>query len=178
MGLIQYDQVEDQTDATANSLNERFTRIYNEFNGNIDSANIRNAAITTAKIAPLAVTSDKLGFDKIIDDNGWLITDLGLVKLATKKRNFTIGSTPASARARAVTWDADSNNSPVGFNPDAPYSVNYSVSMQTNEGAFCYTFNTQETNGNVLPNFTLIAMNRSGTDRNGDIGSAVTWVVF
>ena len=178
MGLINYEQLEDNTPAVANGLNERFGRLHDVINGNIDAANMENEAVTTPKIADRAVTSAKLGFEKKIDDNGWLITDLGLVKLATKKRNFTVGPTPAHALATQVTWDDDAKNAPVGFNPNSPYSVNYSVSMQTNEAAYGYTFNTQETDGNVLPNFTLIAMNRTGVGRDGDRGSAVTWVVF
>ena len=40
MGLISYSQLQDGTEAVANDLNNRFGTIYNEFNGNIDAANL------------------------------------------------------------------------------------------------------------------------------------------
>lgn len=80
MGLINYEQLEDGFDASANLWNERFGILFNEINGNLDSANLKNASITTAKIAPGAVTSDKLDVNVYIDDNGWTVTDYGTSK--------------------------------------------------------------------------------------------------
>lgn len=80
MGLISYDQLEDDVDATANLFNERFAKIYNEFNGNITAANLFNGAVTTPKIADGAVTSAKLNLNYSIDDNGWQVFDFGPFK--------------------------------------------------------------------------------------------------
>jgi len=80
MGLIHYEQLEDGFDASANLWNERFGILFNEINGNLDTANIKNGAITSAKLAPSSVTSDKLSVDTYIDDNGWTVTDYGSKK--------------------------------------------------------------------------------------------------
>lgn len=90
MGLIQYTQIEDNTDASANSLNSRFAILFDEINGNLDSANLKNNSITTAKIAPGAVTSDKLSVSKYIDDNGWTVTDYGSTKTYKYERSGTL----------------------------------------------------------------------------------------
>ena len=60
MGLISYSQLQDGTEAVANDLNNRFGTIYNEFNGNIDAANLKNSAVTREKIADTSITKDKL----------------------------------------------------------------------------------------------------------------------
>ena len=68
MALISYEQLEDGFDASANLWNERFGKIYGEFNGNIDSANLKNGAVTREKIATGAVTSDKIATNRYIDN--------------------------------------------------------------------------------------------------------------
>ena len=77
MGLINYEQLEDGFDASANLWNERFGILFNEINGNLDAANLKNNAITSSKIAPGAVTSEKLAINRSIDDNGWTVNDYG-----------------------------------------------------------------------------------------------------
>lgn len=61
MSLISYTQLEDNTPASANSINNRFAPLYDEVNGNLDSQNLKNEAVTEPKLAPLSVTSSKLG---------------------------------------------------------------------------------------------------------------------
>lgn len=51
MGLISYTNIENDASATANVWNERFGKIYGEFNGNIDAANLKDGAVTIAKLA-------------------------------------------------------------------------------------------------------------------------------
>lgn len=80
MGLISYSQLQDGTEAVANDLNNRFGAIYNEFNGNIDAANLKNSAVTREKIADNSITKDKLALRQYIDDNGWTVTDMGGIK--------------------------------------------------------------------------------------------------
>lgn len=60
MGLLQYVNLEDNTPATANKFNERFAAIIKAINGNIEADNLKNSAVTTAKIANGAVTNDKV----------------------------------------------------------------------------------------------------------------------
>ena len=88
MGLVSYTQLEDGTDALANDMNERFGKIYGEFNGNIDSANLKNSAVTREKIAPQAITSDKLLVKREYDQDGWLVTDYGGYKRYTRTGTF------------------------------------------------------------------------------------------
>lgn len=80
MGLISYTQVQNGQEASANSINDRFGKIYGEFNGNIDSANLKNSAVTREKIAPQSVTSDKISTNRYYDENGWLVNDIGTTK--------------------------------------------------------------------------------------------------
>lgn len=60
MALINFTNIQDGTTATASQVNNPLTTIYNEFNGKIDTINIRDAAITPAKID----TSQKFTFIK------------------------------------------------------------------------------------------------------------------
>ena len=89
MGLIQFEQFEDGVDATANLFNEQIAKIYNEFDGNIESENLKNGAVTSAKIATGAVTSDKISTSKYTDDNGWLVQDFGTFKMYSRKATVT-----------------------------------------------------------------------------------------
>lgn len=89
MGLIQYEQIEDGYDASANLWNERFAVLFNEINGNLDSSNIKNSSITREKIAPKSVSADKLDTDLYVDDNGWTVHDMGTHKTYTRQLNVT-----------------------------------------------------------------------------------------
>lgn len=66
MGLISYTQLEDGTAATANSINTRFARVYDLVNGNIDSQNLSNSAVTESKIASESVTASKLASNAVL----------------------------------------------------------------------------------------------------------------
>lgn len=98
MGLINYVQLEDGFEASANLWNERFGKIYAEFNGHVGTSNLENEAVTTEKIAPGAVTSDKLDVSVSIDDNGWTVKDFGSNKVYTKRFTDTI-SVPLTAES-------------------------------------------------------------------------------
>ncbi len=96
MGLINYTNIEDNTPALANGLNERFGAIVDEVNGNLSSQNLANSAVTREKIAPGAVSSDKLDLSYTTDANGWQVFDFGpfkryvrsVVTLPGSSRNF------------------------------------------------------------------------------------------
>jgi len=83
MGLITIDNIEDATLASANVFNQRFGKIVDVINGNIESANLKNSAVTREKIATGAVTSDKIATNRYIDENGWTVNDLGTTKTYT-----------------------------------------------------------------------------------------------
>lgn len=51
MSTITYQNIENDSPASANVLNERFGQIVNEINGNLDSSNIKDGAITLAKVS-------------------------------------------------------------------------------------------------------------------------------
>jgi len=172
MGLITITQIEDDTDATANVLNSRFGKIVDEINGHIDSANLSNQAVTEAKIADGAVTSSKLGFEKYTDDNGWLITDLGLVKLATKKRSFTI---PTALPGSIGFVSISDNTAPVGFNPSTSFSVNATPYI-TNGNAYQWNIVFEES-VQLSPTSLAVYINVSGNTAVGT-GFIETWVIF
>lgn len=85
MGLITIENMEDGIDASANLWNERFGKIADVINGNIETVNIKNSSITREKLAPGSVTSDKISTDRYIDENGWTVNDLG----GTKTYSYT-----------------------------------------------------------------------------------------
>jgi len=182
MGLIQYEQMEDDVDATANLWNERFGVLFNEINGNLDAANLKNFAITTPKIAPGAVTSDKLGFEQYIDDNGWLVTDLGLVKLATKHRTFKVPQYPQGGGGY-ITWDTGMDLNPVGFDENAMYNVIHQPYMTnlTNQASGNWSLMPKDENnqGKLRPNSQVAASRiRGGTSQANEPGAVDTWVIF
>lgn len=107
MGLITLTNIEDGQDAVANALNERFGKIVDTVNGNIDSQNLKNNAVTREKIAPQSVTSDKLNITKSIDENGWMVTDYGTHRQYNKRVQFH-GGTGFGIK--------DADNLPVGIN--------------------------------------------------------------
>jgi hypothetical protein len=51
MGLITISNIEDNTSASANTLNQRFGIIAKEVNGNLDSSNYKNKSVTVEKLA-------------------------------------------------------------------------------------------------------------------------------
>jgi len=51
MGLITITNIEDNTPASSNPLNQRFGIIAKEMNGNLDSANYKNKSVTIEKLA-------------------------------------------------------------------------------------------------------------------------------
>lgn len=176
MGLINYEQIEDGFDASANLWNERYGIIFDEINGNLDSANLKNGAVTEAKIADGAVTSAKLGFEQYVDDNGWLITDLGLVKLATKQRTFKTKNTSPGVTA-FVDFNAGMSSNPVGFNPAAPYNMVWSFSGDGNVGKWSFNLESGWDGNPALPNSGVVQYQNFGS---GEVRNFTmqTWVIF
>ena len=70
--------------ATPNLFNSRFAALAEVINGNVDSDNLRNGAVTRSKIAQGAIDSSKLDIQKYVDANGWTVTDLGGIKTYTR----------------------------------------------------------------------------------------------
>ena len=84
MGLITIENMEDGVDASANLWNERFGKITDTINGNIESVNLKNNAVTREKIASGAVTSDKIQLERKTDANGWEYFSFGDFRVYTK----------------------------------------------------------------------------------------------
>lgn len=59
MALISFTDIQNNTTADANDVNDIFDIIFNEFNGNIEAANIKDSTITAAKLANDAITMTK-----------------------------------------------------------------------------------------------------------------------
>lgn len=60
MALISYSNIQDNTTADASDVNTPLNTIYNEFNGNIDSNNIKDNSIIASKIYDGAVSTIKI----------------------------------------------------------------------------------------------------------------------
>lgn len=174
--LVNIEPIQPDAPATPNLWNTRFSAITSAINGNIDSDNLKNNAVTTEKIANNAVTSDKLGFNKYVDDNGWLITDLGLVKLATKAKPFTISGTLSPDEGGNAHFAANVNNAPVRFSSSTPY--NMSATFYFN------TANSSRLNINFIqtpkltPTTGIYVRNVSNTNTSGITGTVEEWIIF
>lgn len=84
MGLVTFDNIENGTSATANVWNERFGKLKDTLNGNVDTVNLKDGGVTREKIAAGAITSDKIDTDRYTDANGWQVNDLGTSKTYTR----------------------------------------------------------------------------------------------
>lgn len=172
MPLLSYDPMEDGNAASANLWNVRLSKIHDLFNGNLDAANLANGAVTTPKIADGAVTSAKLGFTKYTDANGWLVTDLGLVKLATKARSFTIPSTANGGIGFVTVAD---NSAPVGFNPAGSYNAMIACNI-TNGNAYRWSLVFEQ--ASKFAPTTLPVFKNVGGGTFDATGTLETWVIF
>lgn len=181
MGLINYEQLEDGFDASANLWNERFGILFNEINGNLDAANLKNGAVTTPKLANGSVTSEKLGLVKYIDNNGWTITDLGLVKLATKRKPFTIASTAVGGSTFGV-YSTGINNLPEDFDENAPYNVMHSVYMLGTTypvGPWDLKVKEEDGVGFLKPDTPVVGTRlNTGTSAASEPGAHETWIIY
>jgi len=137
MGLISYTNIEDNTPASANVLNQRFGDIIDEVNGNLDSANLKDQAVTRAKIATGAVNNDKLDLSSqnIGGSNymrfGNFMIQWGVSQIASTGTtvNFAV---PFAATPGVVLTTEDPNSqqswttgrSPIDFSAKQPYATN------------------------------------------------------
>lgn len=72
-------------DASPNLWNSRFAAVQTVLNGNVDSDNLKDGAVTRSKIAAGAIDSSKIDIQKYVDANGWTVTDFG----GTKTYSYT-----------------------------------------------------------------------------------------
>lgn len=122
MGLISFSNIADGTTIDGSDVNVPMNTIYDEFNGNIDSANLKDGAVTGAKIASTTITPDKVaGPTAVTSDSAItpLVSARGIVVTALAA-NLTINApsgTPYDTQtiiirikdngtARTLTWDA------------------------------------------------------------------------
>lgn len=102
--LISITDILDGISAKGNDINSRMATLLGLLNGNIDASNIAAQAITQAKIATGAVTSDKLAPTKSQDANGWTVYDHGTWKSYCKKATYASpGSIAGSQRTNILT---------------------------------------------------------------------------
>ena len=154
MGLITYTQLEDGQTADANKFNQRFGVIVDEINGNLDSFNLQNGAITRAKLADGAVNSAKMEITTYIDDNGWTVTDIGGNK--TYRKQYS-GNPTINAYADLTL---DKQTLPIGVS--STDEVNVSWSVRNGAWEFQYVV-TQATDG-LQP----LVYNASSLNNKGD----------
>lgn len=74
MGLISFTNISDGTTIDAADVNSPLNTIYNDYNGNIDSTNLADNAVTTAKITDANITASKFGVGAITGADGWVST--------------------------------------------------------------------------------------------------------
>lgn len=174
--LVNLTPIKNGDAAGPNLWNDRFAQIVAAINGNIDSDNLKDGAVTTSKLAAASITSDKLGFEKYTDENGWLIVDLGLVKLASKERTFKTKNTAAGATA-FVDFNPGMSTNPVGFNPNAPYSMQWAFSGDGNVGKWSLNLESGWDGNRAQPNSGVVQYQNFGA---GEVRNFTmhTWVIF
>lgn len=180
MGLINYTQFEDGTSADANSLNTRFGKLFNLVNGNLEASNLATGAVDNRVLGTGSVTSDKLGFEQYTDDNGWLITDLGLVKLASKLRTFTV---PQRNKGQGgnVTFDGGMLTDPVGFDDAASYNAIHTAYMTDSDAPVQWILGPDDDdlkNGQAHPSQMFNAYRPNSNSSRTESGSVQSWVMF
>lgn len=130
MGLISPTQITDGTTANASDVNDPINTIANEFNGNIDNANIKTgAAIATAKlasdagivagmIASDAVTDAKLVYGKVRTRQGgsatnWSTTGTTTYDYSATTTFFQCGASAINANPTTITFPTAFNQVPI-----------------------------------------------------------------
>lgn len=174
--LVNIEPIQTGASATPNLWNQRFAAITAALNGNIDADNLKNGAVTNEKLAAGAVTSDKLGFEKYTDENGWLIVDLGLIKLASKERTFKTKSTNAGVTS-FVDFNPGMSTNPVGFNANAPYNLQWAFSGDGNVGKWSFNLESGWDGNRALPNSGVVQYQNFGTPEVRNF-TMHTWVIF
>lgn len=123
MGLVNYTQFSNGTIADANAVNTALSTIYNEFNGNISSANLANDSVGTNEIIDGSITSAKLStssgeiggawqtwtptFTNLTVGNGTLSAYYARIgKLVAVTLSFTLGTTSSMGSGPNYTLPA------------------------------------------------------------------------
>jgi hypothetical protein len=110
MALLNIPDITNGTSADASDVNSIKAQIVKEFNGGIDSTNLADNAVTTAKIVDSSITSSKLAPTKTIDANGWTTYNYGTWKEYYKVFDWDLNNIDAGVNYGFVAV----NNWPVG----------------------------------------------------------------
>jgi hypothetical protein len=152
VGLLTYTQIEDGFSATANLWNSRFAPLYDEINGNLDSSNLANDAVTEAKIAAEAVTASKLAAQSVLPskvNNTWVGTTSSLAGVDTSwSTRFNKTITLPEAAYIFVLWTARGNANTTSVDPGVRILVN-DVAVYTLEAGTGLELMTAKTNADM-----------------------------
>ena len=128
MGLLSYEQIEDGFSATANLWNSRFAPLYDEINGNLDTQNLKNEAVTEPKLGPLAVTAPKIGPKAITPskmNNVWVGKSSEMANVGTAwSTRFNKTISLAEASYVYVLWTARGNANNSSVDPGVRILIN------------------------------------------------------
>lgn len=105
MATVSPTQVSDGTTADASDINTPINELAGEINGNLDSDNLSDNAVTTAKLAADSVTGEKIASYNIIHENN--DTAIANVNDLLIKSGFgsVEGTGAASVVSEAITFD-------------------------------------------------------------------------
>lgn len=109
MGLINYTNIQDNTTADAADINSPLNIIYSEFNGNIDSNNIKDNSIIASKINNGAVTAAKIADNNVTPAK--LASGITLTNAATMTLDATSRINIVAALNTNVTFNTPTNAS-------------------------------------------------------------------
>lgn len=122
MGLISFSNIADGTTIDGADVNIPMNTIYDEFNGKIDSNNLKDGAVTGAKIASTTITPDKVAGPTTVTSSATITPTTATrgVVVTALATNATIAAptgTPYDTQTliirikddgtgRTLTWDA------------------------------------------------------------------------
>lgn len=152
MGLIQYEQIENGFSATANLWNERFSKVYDLVNGNLDAQNLKNKAVTEAKLDDESVTAPKIGPGAVLPskmNNTWVGKTSSKSNVTTSWHTVFNKTIPLEEDSYIyVLWTARGNANNTSVDPAVKLVVN-DVDVYVLEGGVGLELMTAKTHADM-----------------------------
>lgn len=159
MGVVNPSQSNPDDEITADAINAPINQLAAVLNGNVDSNNLADSAVSTTKLAAGAVTSSKLAPSKTTDANGWTVYDHGTWKEYVKL--FTGGSVSSLAGGAQGTVFS-SQNLPSGTTRGALYLLTQGGNDSSSGTRYYWNADGNRTGTDTSTTFAITVRNITG----------------